>query len=116
MLTPQHTRRVGPYANHPAVEAAQVLLDKDAPLEAFYTYALKLTWPDLEDGYTPRWCAQMERISRTITRRPACEWWREEDEHWQRARRSPKKSWSKSAFILFEALRRRRDRAVGVHA
>lgn len=41
--------------NHPAVQSMQGLLDQNAPLEAFFTFALQLKWPDLEMSPLPTW-------------------------------------------------------------
>ena len=41
--------------NHPAVQAMQGLLDQNAPLEAFFTFALQLSWPALEMSDIPSW-------------------------------------------------------------
>lgn len=49
------TRWLHEYKNHPAVVQTQLLLDKKAPLEALYTYILRLPWPDLKGAEAPPW-------------------------------------------------------------
>lgn len=49
------TRWLAGFERHPAIQIAQYLLNQNAPPEAFYTYALKLTWPDLQIQNPPRW-------------------------------------------------------------
>jgi len=49
------TKWLEPLRGHPAVVAAQGLLNKNAPIEAFYTYILKHTFPDLTAAEEPAW-------------------------------------------------------------
>lgn len=46
------------YKSHPAVMQTQYLLTKNAPLEALYTYVLRLSWPDLTIAENPPWIPQ----------------------------------------------------------
>lgn len=49
------TKWLQEYKTHPAVVQTQLLMDKKAPLEALYTYILRLSWPDLKAADTPPW-------------------------------------------------------------
>lgn len=42
-------------SKHPAIVAMQSLLDQGTPIEAFFTLAMSLTWPDLEGTNFPEW-------------------------------------------------------------
>jgi hypothetical protein len=43
------------FRNHPGVQGAQYLLNKGAPLQALYTYALKLDFPSMRTEVAPKW-------------------------------------------------------------
>lgn len=43
------------FGKHPAIVVLQNLLDKGAPVEALFTLAMHLSWPNLESGTLPRW-------------------------------------------------------------
>lgn len=81
-------KRVHEFAHHPAVSAAQVLLDQGAPLEAFYTYALKLSWPDLEDSHSPRWVPPKwnEQLKNFYDVTGLEALWKESNTDWQKSR------------------------------
>lgn len=49
------TKYLSAFAQHPAVQGAQKLLNQKAPLEAFYSYALKLSWSDFKADNPPPW-------------------------------------------------------------
>lgn len=97
------TKRIERHKHHPAIEATQVLLDKGAPLEALYTYALKLTWPEMEDPYAPRWVPPKwnEQLKNFYQVAELEAWWKEEDEAWQKARSEAEKLISKVNFYTF---------------
>lgn len=42
-------------SKHPAIEALQGLLDQGAPLEAFFTFAMSCSWPNLDIDEVPKW-------------------------------------------------------------
>lgn len=44
-----------PYADHPAVQATQSLLDQGVPLEALYALVYLMRWPDLTIKQMPNW-------------------------------------------------------------
>ena len=88
-------RHVMEYAHHPAVKGAQVLLDQGAPLEALYTYALKLSWPELEAVQSPRWVPPKwdQQLRNFYETTDLADIWNNADVDWEKAR-------SESAEIL----------------
>lgn len=83
------TRKVvAEYTHHPAVHAMQVLLSKGAPLEAMYTYVMRLSWPDLETDETPRWVPPRwnEQLRHFYEVCRLADWWEEEAQHWHEAK------------------------------
>lgn len=88
-------RHVMEFAHHPSVKGAQVLLDQGAPLEALYTYALKLSWPELEAVQSPRWVPPKwnEQLRNFYEVTNLADIWNEADDDWEKAR-------SESAAIL----------------
>lgn len=52
------TKALQEYKNHPAVMQTQYLLNKNAPLEALYSYVLRLAWPTLTIAENPAWIPQ----------------------------------------------------------
>lgn len=96
-------KRVSEHSHHPAVSSAQVLLDTGAPLEAFYTYALKLAWPDLEDSQTPRWVPPKwnEQLKSFYEMTHLEELWRESGTDWQKSRLEAEEVLGKIDFYGF---------------
>lgn len=80
-------RRVAAQADHPAVRTLQTLLDQRTPLEAIYTYALSLSWPDLTTKAASLWVPLHwnEQLGDFYLQTGLEAWWREELEAWQRA-------------------------------
>ncbi len=79
------TRLIREHAGHPAVQSLQRLLDKGAPLNALYHYALTLTWPDLTPQMPhawapPGWPGELVDFRRVTG---IAEWWDQESEVWQ---------------------------------
>lgn len=97
------TKRVAEFNHHPAVTALQVLLDQNAPLEAFYTYILKLSWPDLEGTHIPRWVPPKwnEQLKNFYEVTKIVELWQEEEESWQKARLDSEKVLAAVDFPTF---------------
>lgn len=82
------TRKVvAEFTHHPAVHAMQVLLDKGAPLEALYTYVMRLSWPGLETDETPRWVPPRwhEQLRHFYEVCGLAAWWAEEADAWSDA-------------------------------
>lgn len=48
-------KRVSAFQQHPAVLGAQHLLNKRAPLDALFTYVLRLSYPDFSIAINPGW-------------------------------------------------------------
>lgn len=97
------TQRVSEYASHPAVAIAQDLLNKNAPLEALFTYALKLTWPDMEDTLNPPWVPNdwNKHLQDFYQKTKLEEWWQAETDHWQKARHDSEKLLTQVNFYEF---------------
>jgi hypothetical protein len=81
------TRRVMALASHPAVHTLQNLLDQNTPLEAIYTYALNLSWPDLTPKTALPWSPLHwnEQLKDFYDQAALTAWWDEEKESWQKA-------------------------------
>lgn len=97
------TKRVAEFTHHPAVTGAQVLLDQGAPLEALFTYALKLSWPDLEDQHVPRWVPPKwnQHLKNYFTATNLETLWGEADSEWQKARQETDDILEKADFYGF---------------
>lgn len=72
---------------HPAVVTLQTLLDRGAPLEALYTFALTLSWPDLTPArqlpwVPPQWPAHLHDF---MSQTDLESWWDDEYDTWQLA-------------------------------
>ena len=80
-------KRAREHANHPAVKTLQTLLDHNTPLEAIYTYALNLSWPDLTLEKPLPWAPLHwnEQLGDFYVKTKLDEWWNEESEIWQLA-------------------------------
>ncbi|MCD4685389.1 MAG: hypothetical protein K8S97_05595 [Anaerolineae bacterium] len=92
-----HARKTGEhiqdYVKHEAVHALQTLLDQGTPLAAVYTYALNLTWPDMELTAPMPWAPVnwAEQLRDFFDRTQLAAWWDEEAEIWQRAQEQTQK-------------------------
>lgn len=96
-------KRVSDHKHHPAIAAAQVLINQSAPLEALYTYILKLSWPDLQGEHIPRWVPPKwnEQLKNFYEVTGLQEFWDSEEEHWQKARYDSEKVLKKVDFHGF---------------
>lgn len=100
----RHTaKRVMAQADHPAVHTLQTLLDQGTPLEAIYTYALSLSWPDLALTvplpWAPlHWDEQLAEFYQMIN---LGGWLSEEDDVWQRAREQAEKIITQADLYTF---------------
>ncbi len=96
-------KQVAAYAGHPSVAAAQVLLDQGAPLEAFFTYALKLSWPDLHDSQVPRWIPPRwnEHLKHFYEVTNLTKLWQDSDAEWQRSRHESEEVFNQVNFYQF---------------
>ncbi|NDJ86311.1 MAG: hypothetical protein GYB66_10525 [Chloroflexi bacterium] len=103
----QHARNtvklVADFSHHPGVSGAQVLLDQGAPLEAFYTYALKLSWPGLENSQVPRWVPPNwnTHLKNFYEATKLEELWQAEHTEWQKARQESEDVLGKVDFYAF---------------
>jgi hypothetical protein len=98
------TRRVvSGFAHHPAVHAMQTLLDKWAPLEAVYTYVMRLSWPGLETDEIPRWVPPKwnEQLKHFYEVTNLAEWWAEEEDRWSGAKTAAETALDGADFYAF---------------
>jgi hypothetical protein len=73
------------FKNHEAVQGMQGLIDQGAPLEAIFTLAVQLGWPELEIAELPRWVPPRwnEQLRDLYEISKLGEWWKDEDALWQ---------------------------------
>lgn len=78
---------VAEYKSHPAITAAQSLLDKKAPLEAFYAYILKLPFPSLEAADNPPWVPEKwnEHLRDFYNTSKIADLWKQDEQVWQKS-------------------------------
>lgn len=83
------TRRVlADFAQHPAIQTMQLLMDKGAPLEALYTYIMGFSWPRLvpttqaPPWVPPRWHQQLWHLYEISG---LSDWWEVEEHDWSEA-------------------------------
>jgi hypothetical protein len=90
-------------ADHPAVHSLQALLDQGTPLEAMYTYALSLSWPDMTLDTPFPWAPLHwnEQLGDFYKKADLAAWWAEEDELWRRAYEQAAKIISKADLYSF---------------
>lgn len=81
------TRWLADFRNHPAVQIAQWLLNQNAPLQALYTYALKLTWPDLYITNPPKWVPEgwNDYLYDLLVNSNVYELWNQDADAWNKA-------------------------------
>jgi len=81
------TKYLLPYIKHPAVHTLQALLDQNTPLEAVFSYALSLSFPELTLAEPPAWVPRHwhEQLADFHYETALDDWWADEDDAWQRA-------------------------------
>lgn len=81
------TKKLAEHVTHPAVHTLQTLLDQNTPLEALYSYALNLSWPDLMPKTVLPWAPMHwnEQLKDFYVQANLAVWWEEEKEAWQKA-------------------------------
>jgi hypothetical protein len=81
------TKFLQPFAQHPAVQGAQKLLNQKAPLEAFFAYALKLSWGDFGVESPPPWVpADWNRaLGDFYTQTNLAQLWKQDRVFWEKA-------------------------------
>jgi hypothetical protein len=92
------------FASHPAVRAAQALLDRGVPLNALFGYALRLGFPALEaDLPQPRWIPPRwhEHLRHFYEQTRLAEWWSSEAPHWLTALRHLRETFAKVDLHAF---------------
>ena len=87
-------KRVQSLAKHPAVHSLQTLLDQNTPLEAIYTYALRLSWPELRLETVLPWAPPYwdEQLQDFYAQTELATFWEEEKEAWARAQEEAQKA------------------------
>lgn len=104
-----HARATRKYLNdhleHPAVQYMQQLLDQGAPLEALFTFALCLSWPEMElqidrlPGWVPpRWIPAMRDFNKKAN---LAQWWAREDTPWQKSQDEARRMFDSVTFKPF---------------
>lgn len=88
---------------HPAVQGLQSLLNLGAPLEAVYTLALQLSWPELDIEklpvwVPPRWNVQLRDF---YEQAGLAKYWRDEDGPWRASIFEAQKMFQPVAFKPF---------------
>lgn len=84
----RHTRRfLELYHKMPATQVLQALLDRHAPLEAMYTFALQLTWPGLITENPPTWAPPTwaRHLGSFYHASELAQWWEDEAHLWEEA-------------------------------
>ncbi len=92
------------FMSHPAVHAAQVLLDQGMPLGALFSYALRLSCPSFSaDLPQPRWIPPRwsEHLRHFYEQTRLAEWWEGEAPHWQTAVRHLNETFSHVNLYAF---------------
>ncbi len=81
-------RHLSGFAEHPAIQTLQFLLEKGAPLEALYTYIMGLSWPGLEVQKAPPWVPANwnKQIWHLYEVSDLSAWWEEERFDWSEAK------------------------------
>ncbi len=90
-------------ANHPAVHSLQTLLDQNTPLQAAYTYALHLSWPELRSTAVLPWAPPYwdEQLQDFYVQAELQALWDEEEAAWQRAQEEAQKALAGVDFRAF---------------
>jgi hypothetical protein len=94
---------VSEYADLPAVDTLQTLLDQNTPLEAIYTYALSLSWPDLTLQTALPWAPLHwdEQLSDFYVKTDLETWWADQQDAWQLAYEQTQKTIGETDFYGF---------------
>jgi hypothetical protein len=97
------TKRANERPTLPAVHALQTLLDQDTPIEAIYTYALNLSWPDLSLKASFPWAPLHwnEQLGEFYVKTGLAAWWAEQQEVWQLAHEQTQKAIGQTDFYGF---------------
>lgn len=79
-------KQIAALRTHEAVTGMQNLLDQGAPLEAMFTLALLMRWPELTVEKRPRWVPPNwdDKLRDFFARAELAAWWKEEDHAWQK--------------------------------
>jgi hypothetical protein len=78
---------------HEAVQNLQSVLNQGAPLEAIFSFAMQLSWPDMTIAEMPRWAPPKwnEQLRDFYEKSRLTDWWRNEDNAWQSSLNESKK-------------------------
>lgn len=125
------TRYVSAHVDHPALHTLQALLDQNTPLEALFTCALNLSWPDLELRTPPPWLPLhwADELADFYVQASLADWWAIERDEWENALDQTRKAVSfadlheffrpfvgdiSDAFVVMPNVAYPTDREVGV--
>ncbi|MFP4322655.1 MAG: hypothetical protein ACLFTK_09390 [Anaerolineales bacterium] len=97
------TRWLDAFKDHPAVQAAQYLLDMNPPLEALYAFALKLSWPDMYITKPPRWMPPdwNDYLYDFYYRASLMDLWQQDSYAWQQAEIEARQVMASAQFYEF---------------
>lgn len=98
------TRRLlSAHTKHPAALVLQALLERNAPLEAIYTYVMQLSWPGLTGAAPPPWAPPTwPRHLLSFYRDTGLEqWWQDEAAVWDRSRQEAARVFNGAAIKQF---------------
>jgi len=103
-LHARNTRKVlQKFAPHKAVRTLQLLLEKNAPLDALYTLAMQFSWPEMEITTAPPWMpphwGEMLRSFYEASR--LRDWWQHEDAIWEKGIAEASKVFRDDGFPAF---------------
>ncbi len=78
---------LAPYTSHPAIQGAQNLLNQNAPLEAFYSYAFRLNLDDFSIQNPPPWSPPQwnEQLGDLFHHSQLDQLWAQDQSAWERA-------------------------------
>ncbi|MBN1965782.1 MAG: hypothetical protein JW910_14115 [Anaerolineae bacterium] len=93
-------KRVLLHNKHAAVLILQALLDRGVPLEAVFTYALKLEWPGLSGAAPPPWVPPTwpRHLLNFYEQVELATWWEEEAQVWANSQRESERVIEDAAF------------------
>lgn len=99
------TKWLQDFQQHPAIVGAQQLLDKNAPLEAFYTYARKMTWPEMSIADPPPWAPNTwnVHIADLFETSNLEQLWKNEESYWTKSHEEAESILKNADFYTFLA-------------
>jgi hypothetical protein len=96
-------KQLAPFVGHEAVRALQNLVDQGAPLEAIFSLALTLNFPNGRVDHPPRWMPPHwdEQLNHFYTAADLAGWWRNEAPAWEKAFGDSQRMFAEVSFKPF---------------